>query len=68
MQRKLLGIIIVDFYTTDQLMITFYAFVIFENKWEYNEVVHQLFIDFKKAWIQLGRRSCIIFSLTLVYS
>ena len=48
MQRKLLGII-VDFNTTDQLMITFSAFAILENKWKYNEAVHQLFIDFKKA-------------------
>ena len=23
---------------------------ILEKKWEYNEVVHQLFIDFKKAY------------------
>jgi len=49
MQRKLFGIIIVGFNTTSQLMITFSAFVILENEWEYNEAVHQLFIDFKKA-------------------
>jgi len=44
-----LGIIIVDFKTTGQLLVTYSAFVILENKWEYNEAVHQLFIDFKKA-------------------
>jgi hypothetical protein len=31
-----------------------------EKKWEYNEAVHQLFIDFKKAMIQLGGRYCNI--------
>jgi hypothetical protein len=49
MQRKLLGIIMVDFNTTGQLTITYSVFVILENEWEYNEAVHQLFIDFKKA-------------------
>jgi len=31
-----------------------------EKKWEYNEAVHQLFIDFKKLMIKLGGRSSII--------
>jgi hypothetical protein len=26
------------------------AFVILEKAWEYNETVHQLFMDFKKAY------------------
>jgi len=39
---------------------------ILEKKWEYNEEVHQLFIDFKKLMIQLGGRSYIRFSLSLV--
>ena len=39
MQRKLLGIINVDSDATGRL----------EKKWEYNEAVHQLFIDFKAA-------------------
>jgi hypothetical protein len=38
---------------------------ILEKKWEYNQAVHQLFIDFKKAY-DLGGGSCIIFSLSLV--
>ena len=38
---------------------------ILEKKWDYNEAVHQLFINFKKAMIQLGGRSCIIFSWSL---
>jgi hypothetical protein len=45
MQMKLLGTINVDF--DDQI---FYIRQIFEKKWEYNGTVHQLFIDFKKAY------------------
>jgi len=45
-----LGIINVDFDTTGQLLIIHSAFVIhLKKKWEYNEALHQLFIDFKKA-------------------
>jgi hypothetical protein len=51
MQRELLGIISVNFDITGQLLIIYSAFVkILEKKWEYNEAVHQLFIDFKKAY------------------
>ena len=39
---------------------------ILEKKWEYNEAVHQLFMDSRKFMIQLGGRSFIIFSLSLV--
>jgi hypothetical protein len=46
----LLGIISVGFDVTDQLLIRSFAFVRYwRKKWEYNETVHQLFIDFKKA-------------------
>jgi hypothetical protein len=48
---KLLGNISVGFAvnrsTTDQI---FCIRQILEKKWEYNETVHQLFIDFKKAY------------------
>ena len=37
-----------------------------EKKWEYDEAMHQLFIDFKKAYDSIRRGSCIIFSLSLV--
>jgi hypothetical protein len=48
---KLLGISSVGFSITDQLLIRFFAFVRYwGKKWEYNEIVHQLFIDFKKAY------------------
>jgi len=47
MQRRVLGIINVDSDpTTDHI---FCIRQILEKKWEYNEAVHQLFIDFKKA-------------------
>jgi hypothetical protein len=54
---KLLGIISVGFNITDQLLIRFSAFVRYwrKNKWEYNEAVHQLFIDFKKAYDSVRR-------------
>jgi hypothetical protein len=51
MQRKLLGIISVDFDTAGQLLIMHSEFVKYlRKKWEYNEAVCQLFIDFKKAY------------------
>jgi len=40
---------------------------ILKKKWECIEAVHQLFIHFKKLMIQLGGRSCIIFSLSLIF-
>jgi len=50
MRRKLLGIISVEFQcnraTTDHV---FYIHQVLEKKWEYNEAVCQLFIDFKKT-------------------
>ena len=53
-QRKLLGIINVDFNTTDPLLIVYSAFVKYlRKKWEYNEAVHQLFIDFKNACVSV---------------
>jgi hypothetical protein len=50
MQRKLLGIIGVGFDLTGQLLIAYSAFIKYlRKKWDYNETVKQLFIDFKKA-------------------
>jgi len=53
MQRKLLGIISVDFDTKCHI---FCIREILEKKWEYNEAVHQLFIGFKKACDSVRRR------------
>jgi hypothetical protein len=48
---KLLGIISVGIDVTDQLPIRSFAFVRYwRKKWEYNKAVHQLFVDFKKAY------------------
>jgi hypothetical protein len=53
---KLLGIISVGFDITDQLLIRFFCICqILQEKWEYNETVHQLFIDFKKAYDTVRR-------------
>jgi len=59
MQRTLLGFINVDFEATDQLLFVHSEFVrYFRKKWEYNKAVHQLFIDFKKAY-DLVRREVL---------
>jgi hypothetical protein len=52
MQKKLLEIISVDFNITGQPTSddTFCTGQIFEKIWKYNKAVHQLFIDFKKAY------------------
>jgi uncharacterized protein Yka (UPF0111/DUF47 family) len=56
MQRKLLGIINVDFDATCRLLIIYSAFVKYlRKKWEYNEAVRQLFIDLKKAYDSVRR-------------
>ena len=50
MQRKLLGIINVDFDAACQLLIIYSAFVKYlKKKWEYSEAVYHLFVDFKEA-------------------
>jgi len=49
MLRKLLGTINVDF---DHMFCTCQ---ILEKKWEYNEAVHELFIDLKKAYDSVRR-------------
>jgi len=56
MQMKLLGIMNVDFDATGQLLIIYFAFFKYlRKKWEYNEALHQLFIDFKKAYDSVMR-------------
>jgi hypothetical protein len=55
-QKKLLGIISVDFDITGHLLIMYSAFIKYlRKKWESNEAVHQLFIDFKKAYDSVRR-------------
>jgi hypothetical protein len=63
---KLLVIINVGFDVTDQLLITSFALVRYSRKkLEYNETVHHLFIDFKKAMIQLEGK-CYTIPMKLV--
>jgi hypothetical protein len=45
----------------------FYIQQILEKKWEYNGMVHQLFIDFKKPLTQLREKFCTTFGLNFVY-
>jgi hypothetical protein len=56
MRKELLGIINVDSNAAGRLLITYAALVKYmRKKWEYNESVHQLFIDFKKAYDSVRR-------------
>jgi purine nucleoside phosphorylase len=56
MSMKLLGIISVGSVITGLLRIRFfYIRQILETKWEYNGTVHQLFVDFKKAYDSVKR-------------
>ena len=51
-----MGVINVDFDATGQLLIIYSAFVRYSGKkCEYNEAVHQFFIDFKKAYDSVRR-------------
>jgi hypothetical protein len=56
MQRKLLGTINVGFEVTGQLLIINPALVRYlRKKWQYSETVHQLSLDFKKAYDSVRR-------------
>ena len=44
-----------DFDAIDQLLIIYSAFIKYEKKWEYNEAMHQVFIDFKTAYDSVRR-------------
>jgi hypothetical protein len=48
--------------TTDQI---FCIHQILEKKWEYNETVHQLFIDFKKAYDSVSRE--VLYNILIVF-
>jgi len=70
MQRKLLGMSSVDFDATGQLLIIYPAFLkYFKTKWEYSEAVHQLFVDFKKAfdseWLEVLYNVLIEFGIPM---
>jgi len=67
MQRKLLGIISVDFDTTGKLLIIYSAYIKYLRKYgnTMKQCISYLYSSSKPKF-QLGGRSCIIFSLTLV--
>jgi hypothetical protein len=43
----------------------FYIWQILEKKWEYNGTVHQLFIDFKKAYDSIKRE--VLYNILLEF-
>jgi hypothetical protein len=49
-------------FTTDQI---FYIRQILDKKWEYNGTVHQLFIDFKKAFDSVKRE--VLYNILLEF-
>jgi hypothetical protein len=56
MQRKLLGFLSVNFFATGHLLIIYSTFLkYFSKKSEYNEAVHQTFIDLKKTYDSVRR-------------
>jgi hypothetical protein len=55
MQRKLLGIINVDFDNRSTTVHTFCIYQILEKKWDCNEAVYHLFIDVKYAYDSVRR-------------
>jgi hypothetical protein len=58
MQTKLLRTTNAAFYIIDQRLIRFSISVRYwRKKWEYNGTVHQLFIDFKKAYESVRREA-----------
>jgi hypothetical protein len=61
---KFLGIFNVGFDVIDLLLIRFSAFVRYwRKKWKYNEAVHQLFIDFEKAYVSV--RKVILYNILI---
>jgi hypothetical protein len=65
MSVKLLVIICVGFVVTSTADQIFYIRQRLEKKWEYNGTVHQLFIDFKKAYDSVKRE--VLYNILLVF-
>jgi hypothetical protein len=63
---KLLAIISVGSIIIDLLLITFSTFSRYQRKkWEYDGMVHQLFIDFKKAYDSVKRE--VLYNILLEF-
>jgi hypothetical protein len=65
---KIIGIVSVGFDLTDQLLIRFFSFFTYwkKKKCEYNETMHKLFIDFKKAYDSVRRE--VLYNILIVWS
>jgi hypothetical protein len=63
---KLLGIISVYFDVLDQLLTTYFAFITYWRKSESTWSVHQLFIDFKEAYVSVRRE--ILYNILIEFS
>jgi hypothetical protein len=56
----------VEFDATGQLLIIYSAFIkYYEKKWEYSKAVHQLFMNFKKAYDSV--RSEVLYNILIEY-
>jgi hypothetical protein len=53
----------VTFNVTDQLLTRYFPFIRYWKKWEYNETVHQLHTDFKKAFDSVRRE--VLYSILI---
>jgi hypothetical protein len=62
-----LRIFSVDFSVFDHLIIKFSEFSDTEEKSEYNGIVHQLFIDIRKAYDSVVKGIFCMYSLNLVF-
>ena len=61
-----MGIISMDFDAAGQLLIIYSAFIKYlRKKWQYNEAVHLLFIDFKKAYDSIRRE--VLYNILIEY-
>jgi negative regulator of genetic competence, sporulation and motility len=65
MSMKLLGIIRVGSIIKDLLLMRFSTLASTTEIWEYNGTVHQLFIDFKKAYDSVKRE--VLYNILLEF-
>jgi hypothetical protein len=65
MQMKLLWITNVDFGVTDQRLIKFLYGAVTRENWEFNGTVHQLFIDFEKAYDSVRKE--VLYNILILF-
>ena len=54
-----------DFDATDLLLIVYASFVKYLKKWEYNDAVHKLFINFNKSYDSVRRE--VLYSILIEF-